>query len=211
MSAPPPARFKQVCVAFLGGLSFDLHGRPMAERGDAGGGTGSARRRERRLRSTLRHERMAVAMALAESLHRGAQRQEKARVREVEEQDQHAALRRQTALQPGKRPGVLKDPEPQGRFGHHCGVGFELVQALDVRVLQMVEQPVEVLSFLHSSLPVVAEQVIEVPILLSLPVCAVHRVVPLEPQMAEQLVEVPTPIFIFEQNVSSSAWWCFFI
>ena len=35
-----------------------------------GGGTGSARRqRERRLRSMLRHERLAVAMAVAEALH----------------------------------------------------------------------------------------------------------------------------------------------
>ena len=38
---------------------------------EAGGGTGSARRRrERRLRSMLRHERMSVAMALAEITHR---------------------------------------------------------------------------------------------------------------------------------------------
>ena len=47
----------------------------------------------------------------------------------------------------------------------HCGVGFELVQALAVPVVQMVEQHVEVLSFLRSSLPAVAEQVIEVPAL----------------------------------------------
>ena len=52
----------------------------MAARDDAGGGTGSARRlRQRRLRSHLRHERMAVAMALAESTHHSAQRQKTAR------------------------------------------------------------------------------------------------------------------------------------
>ena len=168
-------------------------GRPMAARGAAW------RRRQRRLRSMLRHERQTVAVALAECLHHSAQPLEKARAREVEEQDQNEALRRQKAPPPGKRPGVLKDPEPQGRFGQHCGVGFELVQALDVPVLQMVEQPVEVLSFLRSSLSAVPEQVIEVPI-LSLLVCAVQRAVPLEPQMAEQLVEVPTPFFFFEQN-----------
>ena len=78
--------------------------------------------------------------------------------------------------------------------GQHCGVGYELVQALAVPVLQMVEQHVEVLSFLRSSLPAVAEQVIEVPA-LSLPVCAVQRD-PLEPQMAEQLVEVPTVLSV---------------
>ena len=137
------------------------------------------RRWERRLRSWLKHERMTVAMALAESLHHSAQRPEKA-----EEQDKHGALRRQKALPPRKRPGVLS-------IGQQCGVGFELVQALAVPVLQMVEQHVEVLSFLSSCLLAVAEQVIEVPA-LSLPVCAVQRVVPLEPQMAEQLVEVPT-------------------
>ena len=44
---------------------------------DAGGGTGSARRRrERRLRSMLRHERMSVAMALAESAHHSARRRQ---------------------------------------------------------------------------------------------------------------------------------------
>ena len=113
----------------------------------------------------------------------------------MEEQDKHEALRRQKAPPAGNRPGVLKDSEPQGRMGQHCGVGYELVQALAVPVLQMVEQHVEVLSFLRSSLPAVAEQVIEVPA-LSLPVCAVQRVVPLEPQMAEQSVEVPTVLSV---------------
>ena len=73
----------------------------------------------------MRHERMAVAMSLAESLHHSAQRPEKARAREVEEQDKHEALRRQKAPPRGKRPEVLKDSEPQ------CGVGFELIEALD--------------------------------------------------------------------------------
>ena len=53
----------------------------------------------------------------------------------------------------------------------------------------------EVLSFPRSSLPAVAEQVIEVPA-LSLPVCAVQRVVPLEPQMAEPIEEVPTALSV---------------
>ena len=138
-------------------------------------GEGAARRRrERRLRSWLRHERQSVAMALVEQKHHASWGQMRARAREVEKQDQHEALRRQRAPPPGKRPGVLKDPEPKGRMGQHCGVGYELVQALDVLVLQMVEQHVEMLSFLRSSLPAVPEQVIEVPI-LSLPVCAVQR------------------------------------
>ena len=166
-------------------------------------GEGAARRRrERRLRW------QSVAMALAEQKHHASRGQLRARATKVEEQDQHEALRRQKAPPPGKRPGVLKDPEPQGRMGQHCGVGHGLVQALDVPVLQMVEQHVEVLSFFHSSLLAVPGQVIEVPI-LSLPVCAVQRAILLQPQMAEQLLEVPTPFHIFEQNADSSAWsWC---
>ena len=52
----------------------------MASRDDAGGGTGSARRRrERRLRAYLKYARMSVAMALAKSTHHSAQRQKTAR------------------------------------------------------------------------------------------------------------------------------------
>ena len=76
----------------------------------------------------------------------------------------------------------------------HCGVGFELVQALDVPVLQMVEQPEEVDSFFRNFVPAVAEQVIEVP-KLALPGCAVHRAALSEPQTTEQLVEVPTVLY----------------
>ena len=47
---------------------------------EAGGGTGSARRRrERRLRADLKHARMSVAMALAESQHHSAHRPKMAR------------------------------------------------------------------------------------------------------------------------------------
>ena len=48
----------------------------MAVRDDAG------RRRERRLRSFLRHERTAIAVILAECTHHSAQRQKKASVTE---------------------------------------------------------------------------------------------------------------------------------
>ena len=72
----------------------------------------------------------------------------------------------------------------------HSGI-FELVQALDVPVLQMVEQTMEVDSFFRIFVPAVAEQVIEVP-KLALPVCAVQRAALPEPQLVEQLVEVPT-------------------
>ena len=71
-------------------------------------------RRQRRLRSWLKHERQTVAMALAECLHHSAQRPVEARAREVEEQDKNNASRRQKAPPPGMHPGVLKEPEVQG-------------------------------------------------------------------------------------------------
>ena len=72
----------------------------------------------------------------------------------------------------------------------HSGI-FELEQILDVPVLQVVEQPEEVVSFFRNSVPAVAEQVTEVP-KLALPVCVVQRAALPEPQLVEQLVEVPT-------------------
>ena len=59
------------------------------------------------------------------------------------------------------------------------------------KLVQMVERSVEVVSFFRNSLTVVAEQVIEVP-KLALPDGFLLRTFRLEPQMAEQLVEVPT-------------------
>ena len=93
--------------------------------------TGAARRRrERRLRSMLRHEQQTVRMALAAALHHSAGPV----VKKVELQ-QHAALRgqktgtraggrvrctrstdaprRQNAPHPGERPGCLVDPGPR--------------------------------------------------------------------------------------------------
>ena len=67
-------------------------------------GTGAAkRRRERRLRSWLRHERMTVAAELAVALHHS---------RDVGP-GTHVGLRAQkTASSGGRRPGVLKEPVP---------------------------------------------------------------------------------------------------
>ena len=71
-----------------------------------GAGTSSARRRrERRLRSWWRHERMSVAAALAEALHHSAPKVGA---------ETHDALRRLKTASAGARPGVLKDPAPQG-------------------------------------------------------------------------------------------------
>ena len=69
--------------------------------------TAAARRRQRRLRSWLRHERMTVAMTLAEMTHHTAQRGPKmARVGEGVEHEQHD-LRAQKPPLPGVRPGSL--------------------------------------------------------------------------------------------------------
>ena len=63
----------------------------MVARGDAAGGTSSARRRrERRLRSWAKLERLSVAMALAEKPHHSANRTVLPMKEEVE---QHHALR----------------------------------------------------------------------------------------------------------------------
>ena len=81
----------------------------MAAHDAQGGGTGSARRRrERRLRSMLRHERMSVAMALAEKLHHSAQRPEMARAGGGARVEVHGRVP-EDAPPPGGRCGVLRD------------------------------------------------------------------------------------------------------
>ena len=63
------------------------------------------RRRERRLPSWAKHERMTVAMALAEDLHHSRQKVEGG---------EHVGPRAQkTARATGARPGVLTEPESQ--------------------------------------------------------------------------------------------------
>ena len=130
----------------------------MAARDD--GGAGSARRRrERRLRSFLRHERMAVAMALAESTHHSAQRQKTARAGEGESEMKYTAEDRRTTTpqEPGTqhfflddesvpelgggRPDPVRDPGPPVVGVRHDGVGFEIL--LDVRVPQLGRDQVE--------------------------------------------------------------------
>ena len=78
------------------------------------------RRRERRLRSWLRHEQQSVRMALVAASHHSAQQndaQTGARAREVEEQVTHVGLRAQKT----PPPGILSEPGPQrsDRSGRH--------------------------------------------------------------------------------------------
>ena len=89
----------------------------MAARVGAAGGTSSARRRrERRLRSWAKHERLSVAMALAEKLHHSANRADLPKEEEVE---QHYALRGQQQAREGPgtqnfSTGDESVPEPDG-------------------------------------------------------------------------------------------------
>ena len=162
--------------------------------------TGAAkRRRERRLRSAWRHEQLSVAMAVAAALHHSAQRgagpatysapRGQKTATEGEVREPNYAPRSQKPPLPGEHPGVLKEPEVQGAMVQHRGI-FVVEQILDVPVLQMVEQSVDVDTFFRLSLPAVAEQVIDVPKIS----CPSHagRAALREPQLVEQLVEVPT-------------------
>ena len=77
--------------------------------------TAAARRRQRRLRSWLRHERMTVAMTLAEKLHHTSRGQKLARVGEEVVHDAHDAPRGPKTPPLGVRPGSLAEPAPQRR------------------------------------------------------------------------------------------------
>ena len=111
----------------------------------------------------------------------------------------------------GLRPGVLAEPRPQERVQRHTMehiVDFvccaPMMQILDAPVPQTLEQLPDVLQF-FGTLLTDSEQVIEVPKILleDVPMRAVLR----DPQLAEQLVEVPTIVSYswlqlhMEQNV----------
>ena len=96
------------------------------------------------------------------------------------------------------RPGVLAEPRPQERVQRHTMEHIAdlvccapLVQTLDACVPPTVEQLQDVLQF-FDRLSTVPEPVIEVPKIITedVPMRAVRRA----PQLAEQLVEVPTII-----------------
>ena len=117
----------------------------------------AARRRQRRLKQFLRHERLSVAMALVESQHHTSRGQKMARAGE-EGHEEHSASRRHKPPPPqaffrlydegdaqlGARTGVLAEPRPQERVLRHTVehiVDFVrsalTVQILDAPVPQM--------------------------------------------------------------------------
>ena len=141
------------------------------------------RRRQRRLRSMLRHERQTVRMELAAALHHswggglGT----------------HEGLRAQKTASAGPAE-YFELSRPQERDRRHTGVGYEIAQNLVVPVPQMGEQLPDVLQFFASFLPVVAEQVIEVPkIFLDMTPQRLGDHLR-QPQMVEQMVHVPTVV-----------------
>ena len=171
-------------------------------------GDGAAKRRRlRRLRSWWRHEQQTVAAVLATVTHHffgkvgtasGVLRNMETATRtgNGEEYEAHYAAKFRKTPPQGGRPAPLPEVAGwQGRLEQHVledlGSICPSVQILDLPVLQVVEQPEEVDSFFRNFVPAVAEQVIEVP-KLALPVCAVQRAALPEPQLVEQLVEVPT-------------------
>ena len=119
------------------------------------------RRRERRLRSWWRHERMTVTMELAVATHHSSPKGGWPGAT-------HDALRGQMkASSGGRRPGVLKEAEPPNvveRVLRHTVdqfvVAVHLVPVLDVPVPQTVDT---VLDFFRALDLPVHEQVIAVP------------------------------------------------
>ena len=166
------------------------------------------RRKQRRLRSWWRHEQQSIAAALATTLHHSSRGQRKARAGEEESETKYTAKFRTTPPpQPvlfslydeepgGGRPEALVEPRPQARVQRHTVEHITdlvrvapMVQILDATVPQTGDQLPDILSFFGAFMPD-PEQVIEVPKILldDVPMRAVDR----EPQLGEQLVEVPT-------------------
>ena len=164
------------------------------------------RRRGRRLCAALRHERQSIAMALAGFSHNSSRGQRMASAGVWEHELKYTATIRDP---PTPQPELFSvcDEEPGGTrpdrmptlSGPQEGVLRRTVQQivdtvpslpiLDDPAPQMVEQLPDILQFFDTLMPD-PEQVIDVPKILPGDVSV--RTVVREPQLAEQLVEVPT-------------------
>ena len=169
--------------------------------------SGAARRRQRRLRQWLRHERLSVAMALAEYNHHSALRRPTMARARGEESELYNATGQTTPLPRAAstqyfslgddedvlaaRPLALDEQRPRVRVlrrtVEQIGDVVPLVPALADSVPQVVDQLVAVLARFDTP---IADLVIEVPKVSCPPRCA--RTVQCTPQTVEQLVEVPT-------------------
>ena len=159
------------------------------------------RRRERRLRSWLRHERMTVRMELAAALHHSSFRSAGPETYDAPRSQMTANSREDSVYfdlydeyTEGARPDRLVGVRPQERDQRHTVEHIVdtvlFAPSLDVPVPQMENQLVEVCRQLDVRIP---EQVIEVP-KISSPSRHCRRRVHFAEQTAEQLVEVPTII-----------------
>ena len=139
--------------------------------------TAAARRRQRRLRAYLRHERMSVAMALAESTHHTSRGQKNARAGVWGHvQDYTAKNRKPPIPQPelfsaeepgGSRPAPLSEvagwqEKVERHFVEHLAEFAPMVQILDALVPQMEDQD-DVTDAVRRMDLSIGEQVIEVP------------------------------------------------
>ena len=140
------------------------------------------RRRQRRLRQFLRHERLSVATALTEFSHHTSRGQRVATAGRVEREVNYEPRLQnpplpqaastvfytfgddEVVLAAGVRPAPLSEVRTQGKLQRPSGIGYELVQALDVPALHMGEE-VDDYDFLHG-LPDHPEQLIvqEIPV-----------------------------------------------
>ena len=158
-------------------------GRPMADRG-----TGSAwRRRQRR----LRHERQTVALELVAALHHS---------RDVGP-EQYDVLRGQKTTNSGTRPASLAEPQgTQVVLERH--VADQVLCAPVAQIFDaLVPQEVDGLMFIEKSLPIVAEQVVEVPKIF-LQDRIPQRPALRGPQLAEQLVEVNSFVVLLSRTLT---------
>ena len=180
--------------------------------------SGAARRRQQRLRQWLRHERLSVAMALAEYNHHSALRRPTMARARGEESEMYNATGQTTPLPRAAstqyfslgddedvlaaRPLALDEPRPRVRVLRRTVEQFgdvvPLVPALAVSAPQMVDQLVAVLARYDTP---IADQVIEVPKVSCSPRCG--RTVLCTPQTAEQLVTVPTILYFLKQTVGT--------
>ena len=157
--------------------------------GEVDGEGAARRRRERRLRSWLKHERQSVARPCPST---------STTPQETEEgQGRSEAPRRQKPPPPqGSRPPCLGEPRgPQARIQQRTmeqvANVVPMVQSLDIPVPQMVGQLADIMHFFDTLTPD-PEQVIEVPKIL--PDKVPMRTSVRDTQLVEQLVEVPTII-----------------
>ena len=122
---------------------------------DAGGGTGSARRRrERRLSAYLKYARMSVAMALAESQHHSAQCQKTARAGGWLREEVHGEVpEAPTPQEPGTRHFHLDDNDSVLELGGSRPdrlAGVRPQERVPRHIVEQIVDSAPVLPLLHA-------------------------------------------------------------